>query len=246
MDSSFVYYDGRSVHDMIQALLAMSGDPEAIQRILDAIDAVDAKFTPVNAELARLETDKQDAGNYVENGGGDFSWLPFERGAYIARFNRGTETEGIRIYGQYKKDSNGYNLDGLLFNNSSKQILHQRYNSDTSTWSTVATYSADEDTGWLTVTNDYVDIYYRKKNSIVFIKVAQAAKQNISQIIDPLTTLPEGFRPESIFYTYIASPVNNGQLIRLQFNQNGNVILNPLGQTIASGNQIQGMLSFPV
>lgn len=54
MDSSFVNYDGRSVHDMIEALLAMSGDPEAIRRLQESINTVDAKFGPVNTELERL------------------------------------------------------------------------------------------------------------------------------------------------------------------------------------------------
>ena len=40
MDSSFVNYDGRSVHDMIEALLAMSGDPEAIRRLQENINII--------------------------------------------------------------------------------------------------------------------------------------------------------------------------------------------------------------
>lgn len=203
MDSSFVNYDGRSVHDMIESLLAMSGDPEAITRLQQAIQAVDNKFGPVDTELARLEEDKQDAGDYVENGGGDFSWLPFLRGSYIARMNRGNNTEGIRIYGQYEKEESGYNLDGLVFNRATKQILHQAYNADTSTWDNIATYSADEDTGWLTIEGDVSDVDYRKKNGVVFLRASGTIKAAFPNVTPVIVSLPAGFRPSAAtFFTY--------------------------------------------
>lgn len=61
MDSSFVNYDGRSVHDMIEALLAMSGDPEAIRRLQESINAVDQRaqssIAVVNAAIEQLDTE---------------------------------------------------------------------------------------------------------------------------------------------------------------------------------------------
>lgn len=58
MDSQFVNFDGRSVHDMINLLLAASGDPEAIRRLQESINAVDQRaqssISIVNAAVEQL------------------------------------------------------------------------------------------------------------------------------------------------------------------------------------------------
>lgn len=61
MDSQFVNYDGRSVHDMINLLLAASGDPEAIRRLQESINAVDQRaqssISIVNAAVEQLDAE---------------------------------------------------------------------------------------------------------------------------------------------------------------------------------------------
>ena len=66
MDSNFVNYDGRSVHDMIELLLYASGDPEAIRRLQESINDVDRRaqssISVVNAAIDQLDdyNDTQD------------------------------------------------------------------------------------------------------------------------------------------------------------------------------------------
>lgn len=61
MDSHFINFDGRSVHDMIELLLAASGDPEAIRRLQESINAVDQRaqssISVVNAAVEKLDTE---------------------------------------------------------------------------------------------------------------------------------------------------------------------------------------------
>lgn len=245
MDSHFINFDGRSVHDMIELLLAASGDPEAIARLQQAIQSVDAKFGPVDTELARLEEDKQDVGDYVENGGGDFSWLKFARGCYIGRMNRGANTEGLRIWGQYDKEESGYNLDGLVFNHVTKQILHQVYNADESTWETLATYSADEDTGWLTLESNVQNVGYRKKNGVVYLNTVGNVKEAVSTTTPTLLTLPEGIRPAGIILFTYTTRNNTGNYGFVEQNGALRIHVNSVSD-IAVGDQIFLNVSYPV
>lgn len=61
MDSQFVNFDGRSVHDVLKLLLAASGDPEAIRRLQESINAVDQRaqssISIVNAAVEKLDTE---------------------------------------------------------------------------------------------------------------------------------------------------------------------------------------------
>lgn len=61
MDSHFINYDARSVHDMIELLLASTGDPEAIRRLQESINAVDQRaqssIAVVNAAVEKLDTE---------------------------------------------------------------------------------------------------------------------------------------------------------------------------------------------
>lgn len=172
MDSSFVNYDGRSVHDMIEALLAMSGDPEAIRRLQESINEVDKRaqssIAVVNAAIDQLDADKQDAGYYTENGGGVFGTTArFNDGASVGKFVQGQAVKGIRIYGQHTTDSQGYKGESLVFNTDTKTIKQYVQDSSDDSWSEKAVYSADEDTGWITLVPG---LTYRKKNGFVTVK----------------------------------------------------------------------------
>ena len=207
MDSSFVNYDGRSVHDMIETLLAMSGDPEAIRRLQESINAVDQRaqssIAVVNAAIAQLDEDKQDAGYYTENGGGVFGTAArFNDGASVGKFVQGTTVKGIRIYGQHTTDSQGYKGESLVFNTDTKNIKQYVQNDSDGSWSEKAVWSADEDTGWTLLdnsANQHINgIYYRRKNGIGFIYIGGpidiALTANAATVVG---TLPAGFRPTS-------------------------------------------------
>lgn len=63
MDSHFINFDGRSVHDMIELLLAASGDPEAIRRLQESINAVDLR---AQSSIAVVNTAVENLGNEVD------------------------------------------------------------------------------------------------------------------------------------------------------------------------------------
>lgn len=194
MDSHFINFDGRSVHDMIELLLAASGDPEAIARLQQAIQTVDAKFGPVNTELERLEDDKQDTGNYITDNVDSTV-------ANISKAMIGNVDSGYDIQINNTGEGN-VDVDWLRFifkGSSAKQIAATiRRNG---TWETAARWTADEDTGWLTL---QAGVQYRKKNGIVYVHVEFAQADIPSgggsgwiglNISNPL---PTGFRPSIV------------------------------------------------
>lgn len=69
--------------------------------------------------------------------------------------------------------------------------------------------STDEDTGWQTLTGDYFDVSYRKKNGVVYVTwhKTDGVKQAFEAKV-PVTncTLPEGFRPTRTAYTMLVAP----------------------------------------
>ena len=63
----------------------------------------------------------------------------------------------------------------------------------------VQTLGLDADTGWQTLTGEYFDVKYRKKNGVVYIQGnAETKKQIPAKIRTDLLTLPEGFRPTGV------------------------------------------------
>lgn len=253
MDSSFVNYDGRSVHDMIESLLAMSGDPEAIRRLQESINAVDQRaqssIAVVNAAIAQLDEDKQDVGDYVLNGGATgYATFKFSKSAHVQNMRRGNNqySNGLSILGENSEaDLDGVLREWFRYERHTGQLQGYIYKEGTSSWEAVHSWQADEDTGWQTLTNAYVDIYYRKKNGIVFINMAQAAKQAITtEQITSVVQLPEGCRPDTTIYLYHEVAV--GGSLRLQIGNTGYIAIRATSSTIAQGSQIQGMNSFPV
>lgn len=104
-----------------------------------------------------------------------------------------------------------------------------------------------EDTGWKTLTGDYFDVRYRKKNSIVYvtwhypgIKQALVAKTSATNC-----TLPEGFRPtETIYTTVVDSGSWNKGSLGIQAN---GAMRFAYEQAIAQGaGTMFGSLSYPV
>lgn len=194
MDSSFVNYDGRSVHDMIEALLAMSGDPEAIRRLQESINAVDQRaqssIAVVNAAIAQLDEDKQDVGDYTEYVIGDtLKKVKIQGSQYL-----------LQLVNKYSDNPE----KNAIFNFSSQTgKIEFREQEDTSQASQVLyTFSADEDTGWTLLdnsANQHINgIYYRRKNGIGFIYIGGpidiALTANAATVVG---TLPTGFRPTS-------------------------------------------------
>ena len=205
MDSNFINYDGRSVHDMIQTLLAASGDPEAIRRLQESINDVDQRaqssIAVVNAAIEQLETDKQDVGYYAENGGGAFGTTArFENGANVGKFVQGTAIQGIRIYGQHTEDSQGYKGESLVFNTDTKSIKQYVQNSSDNSWTLVANYSADTEDYLQNLSGDVMNFTLYRRGDFVQVTYASVTNQEIpvgtgSQNQTVLATLPEGYRP---------------------------------------------------
>lgn len=206
MDSSFVNYDGRSVHDMIEALLAMSGDPEAIRRLQESINAVDQRaqssIAVVNAAIAQLDEDKQDAGDYVLNGGATgYATFKFSKSAHVQNMRRGNNqySNGLSILGENSEaDLDGVIREWLRYERHTGQLQGYIYKEGASSWEAVHSWQADEDTGWISLAGDFTTLAYRKKNGICYIKFAQGFEAlSVSNIIG---TMPEGFRPDSTIY----------------------------------------------
>lgn len=197
MDSQFVNYDGRSVHDMIQLLLSASGDPEAIARLQQAIQTVDAKFNPVNTELARLETDKQNVGKY-------------------ATFNGVTQTEMLlATMSNYRMQIIGTDEDTsksmIVTEPESGRILLYDKRAEESSVSLKATFTADYDSGWIDAekpSGASGTVKYRKKNGKVIVHLSAysppADYGGTSAGGQDVFTLPVGFRPETnTFFTLV-------------------------------------------
>lgn len=204
MDSQFVNFDGRSVHDVLKLLLAASGDPEAIERLLQEIQTVNAKFGPVNTELARLEEDKQDAGNYItDNVEGTVANISK---AMIANVESGYDIQ-INNTGTGNVD-----VDWLRFifkGSADKQIAATiRRNGK---WETAARWTADEDTGWIDAekpSGSSGTVQYRKKDGRVIIYINSYTPPSdyngTSGGGSDIFTLPAGFRPDkNIFFTLV-------------------------------------------
>jgi len=166
----------------------------------------DDTYVPYGMSNAELTN-----GAMVKNGGGANNWPAFGGGVSIARFLSGSDglTKGFRLYAYYDKESTGYDRDCLIFNRTGKQILHQVYNADNSTWETLATYSADEDTGWQTAalaTGQSGTVQYRKKNgmcAIYFLGFTPASDFAAGGGNGELIfTLPSGYEPKyNSFFT---------------------------------------------
>lgn len=211
MDSHFINFDGRSVHDMIELLLAASGDPEAIRRLQESINAVDQRaqssIAVVNAAVEQLEESKQDAGYYTENGGGVFgATARFQNGASIGKFVQGTTVRGIRVYGQHTEDSQGYKGESLVFNTDTKTIKQYVQNSSDDSWSEKAAWTADSDTGWQQLQDVLVPsittgaVYARKKNGLVSIQMEHVTIASAVTSSQDLGTLPSEYRPSKTLY----------------------------------------------
>ncbi len=81
MDSQFVNFDGRSVHDVLSLLLAASGDPEAIRRLQESINAVDQR---AQSSISVVNTAVENLGDEVD--------VVANAGAKNLLPNRGVET----------------------------------------------------------------------------------------------------------------------------------------------------------
>ena len=236
MDSQFVNFDGRSVHDVLQILLAASGDPEAIARLQQAIQTVDAKFGPVNDELARLEDDKQDVGDYTEYVIGDtLKKVKIQGSQYL-----------LQLVNKYSDNPE----KNAIFNfNSQTGKIEFREQEDTSQASQVLyTFSADEDTGWQPLTdsdNQHISngIYYRKRRGIVFVFIGGpvdiATTANTYTVVG---TLPYEVRPSGKpMHTVIEY---NNALALLAVDREGKIGIKPYTNTPANS-FARGSISYP-
>ena len=133
--------------------------------------------------------------------------------------------------------------------------MHQVYNADTSTWETLATYSADEDTGWQTLKTG---IRYRKKNGVVTVVVALDTADIPTlaggswQNLNADAPLPTTARP-TIVYPVVAharkGTGNENDFFQAQVNTGGAIqILVPNSMTVNSTNynMLRLEVSFPV
>lgn len=240
MDSQFVNYDGRSVYDMITNLLAASGDPEAIARLQQAIQTVDAKFGPVNNELERLETDKQDAGNYVRCDA-------FSNGVSVTNMN---ET-GFQFIGTLAETQKK-----LALNVASNKIRLIKTEDNGATWTDMGVYTADEDTGWQTLTG--TPIKYRRNNGFVSVNIGAMSGAYTYNFTKgqwvQLGTMPTGFRPSGgtsnpEIMTIWIRRTSESMFIPMvcQFASDG-IIQVMASETLAASeyNAILGSISFPV
>lgn len=211
MDSQFINYDGRSVHDMIQLLLTASGDPEAIRALQESIAAVDAKFTPVNAELERLEDGKQDVGDYTENGGAPgYAAFKFSESAHVMDMRRSNNqySNGISFMGvNSEPDPDGVSREWFRYERNSEQLqayIYKSENGATPTWQTANIWTADKDTGWQSLSlNEGVtgELKGRIKNGIVELILTNVSFVASAANLNAFATIPGDFRPQAQFFT---------------------------------------------
>lgn len=314
MDSQFVNFDGRSVHDVLQTLLAASGDPEAIRRLQESINAVDQRaqssISIVNAAVQQLDSEV----DVVANAGAKNKFPNLKIGqsetvngvtftvnadGSVTINGRNTATAENKCYitlataaggGNIKAGS--YLISGVPEGYANKiwvwgsNVVENRTEADklftvatdrTAAWGvsvavgdtqfdnvtvypmvrdakiTDDTYvpygktnaELTEDSGWLTLTSDYVDLYYRKHNGVLYLKLAQPAKQNLSGAITNAFTLPETFRPQQPSYIFFDAANMSARIRFYIAANNGNIDLNAPAQ-IAQGTQLQGIYAIPI
>lgn len=320
MDSSFVNYDGRSVRDMIETLLAASGDPEAIRRLQESINAVDQRaqssIAVVNAAIEQIDTEvdvvanagaknimpndsdtatingitftKNNDGSVTINGTSTITGTTYYnlyKSASVGRYTKlvqgksyilstgVTVPTGMSVQFRKRTDTSEYyaveagqsekqftwgNDDeafgfiavgaGETIDNTTiyPMVREASISDDTYVPYGMTNAELSEDTGWTTITTEYIDFQYRKKNGFVFIRVAQAAKQAITATQTNVGTLPTGFRPDTTTYLYFNSiPLTNG--VRITIESNGAVaIRSATAESFPSSLQVQGIRSYPV
>lgn len=161
--------------------------------MLRSASITDDTYVPYGMSNAELTAKKQDAGNYVNNGSGALpGGQTFTGGAAIGYFRSSNVNKGIIISGSAASElSETAPLEYLRFNRVTKKIEHQIY--DGTNWQTEATYSADEDTGWQTLT---AGIQYRKKNGVVYLDMQGVTVSNPTTWAT-IGTLPAGYRPNT-------------------------------------------------
>ena len=149
----------------------------------------DAAFSATKAEIDQLKTNK------VNNGGGIFgASAVFENSASIGKFILGGNiVSGIRVYGQHNEDNNGVIGQSLVFNGREKVIKHYEQKASDNSFVEVALYSADEDTGWITLESEYMDFQYRKKNGFIFLVYASPLKLALQVGTTKIAQLPAGY-----------------------------------------------------
>lgn len=202
---------------------------------------------PTNTALQSALEGKQAAGNYVMNGSGTMpGGQTFVGGAAVGYFRESNVNKGIIISGSAASAlSETAPLEYLRFNRSTKRIEHQIY--DGTNWSTVMTFTADEDTGWQTLTmNSSVTgggFQYRRKNGIVFVRIT-GIKMTPGDSWTEAGVMPTGFRPtaQSVFEVYYGSHGSGHMMIM----PDGKVSMSKDKDCTQTNNQFFGHVSFPV
>lgn len=250
----FTVVDQIANPDNISATDVAYGDSSVAEAIAKKQDAETGKGLSSNdytnddkAKLAALPTNtalqsaldgKQAAGNYVMNGSGTMpGGQTFVGGAAVGYFRESNVNKGIIISGSAASAlSETAPLEYLRFNRSTKRIEHQIY--DGTNWSTVMTFTADEDTGWQTLASG---VYYRKKNGMVAISMSNNSQAQTATET-AVATLPEGCRPSR---QIIAVGVTNqfAQYLGISVNTNGEIRTRTATGT---GTGFYGSVSFPV
>lgn len=129
-------------------------------------------------------------------------------------------------------------LDGVSINAYTK-LYHMARQMNNGVWGSWTNLSFTEDSGWITL-NATAKTYYRRKNGMVCVVVANAGNQLTNNQI--LGQLPVGYRP-----AYVATARNRFD------NANGGIVVETSGnvafqtnQTSGTANYVQCTITYPV
>ena len=190
---------------------------------------------------------KQASGDYATYGS-------FSKRATIKKRVESNAAIGIDIFGEDADGSQEY----LQFNRKQNKIFYTTY--DGTDWTTRMTFTADEDTGWLTLTLESAftadnqsgyGVKYRKKNGVVYINATIKTTGSIAaKTHNIIGTLPTGFRPSSdnsMINSTFAIGGDGTSAIDAQFQvyASGQIELYPLF-AVQEGVWLLGSVSFPV
>lgn len=196
---------------------------------------------PTNTALQSALEGKQAAGNYVMNGSGTMpGGQTFVGGAAVGYFRESNVNKGIIISGSAASAlSETAPLEYLRFNRSTKRIEHQIY--DGTNWQTEATYSADEDTGWQTLT---AGIQYRKKNGVVYLDMQGVTVSNPTTWAT-IGTLPAGYRPNTRVNT-VGQAAGMSQPCGVMVNVGGQIQIMKFSDLTSNLTGVHAWVAFPV
>lgn len=166
-------------------------------------------------------------------------------GCTVANINASKSAVNIDIAAQHE-EYNDYNATGVNIRENGIVLLKRK--ASDGTWEVKKWWTADEDTGVQTLTGDYFDMFYRKKNGVVYIDFnASGLKQDIPVgYTTCFDSIPDAIKPS---HTNISGSICNAQTfdhVGVYLIMTNGTIVFRMKTAMPANNWISQHVSYPV